>query len=905
MPDYSKTLFSRLMKLLGWVRPDGPHSVSEIAPGASPADSANDSIPPGTPAGMVGTPPATSVLSITPPGEEAPPAFSEAGLEEVTPQVLRNTETEALQALVVSVSPEVESSAKEERGLPPVLASMVVPLDQEARWQLREIRKYASWSGFEGSRNLDQIIEVFERSYPGHAGAIREAVAEGVEDRCLLEESYNVARFYGEAAPRLRALKTKAQKRGLGGRFFKSVQKGSQSCASSQAERESMQKGVPLSNLKVRDCNALPTSFPKAAAPVRAELSPVPEGLHPADLRGKSPAARWRVYIDETGTEFSEGAESARGPARGRVVGIVLKKPCTSLAPLDADWHASERTRAEIEQALQALLDSEAGIFGITVSAVPMSAGERWEDAVGLLIDWILRLLPISVEEPAEVEVFVEQRGAFKAGHSWDLLARESLRRLALALPMRAALLELKVQVIGKRHDGFNPYADAVAFVWAGGTETSRQHLVNSKLLGTCLLELHARELLQAWDAFSQGVELPTQRWWELVASPDARIPSSILHTFLERIGGECRVLPQNWNRFLNHVRSQMAAGPVDLKKLGAAVAWLQDHQPEDKEIPPLLRMSWLTVQLAEANHLGQGEVESEKELATLSERLLEEAAPMVCHANLHLAVAKTNRYAFDEARQVLQRWLEVPPVVPGLQMWAQVRSSLGQHAAFLGEGSRAVGLFKEAIEGFGRLSDPQQRRKDVEQTGCYLAIAMMDDPAVSDGRVREAVERVTGSLASAARALGGASDGALRYAHHLFVRWLVRRGDPALADVYCGMRPEWKTGEGHPWPLIQLYRAVLIRQTDPGAAAGLVLDAARLANEARQGPIVRLIGVCCRAVGRMWGMEWPTAEVELAALRKALPHAETHIACLEQGWSRDPGAIISLLERVLPFNFH
>jgi hypothetical protein len=57
--------------------------------------------------------------------------------------------------------------------------------------------------------------------------------------------------------------------------------------------------------------------------------------------------------------------------------------------------------------------------------------------------------------------------------------------------------------------------------------------------------------------------------------------------------------------------------------------------------------------------------------------------------------------------------------------------------------------------------------------------------------------------------------------------------------------------------------------------------------------------------VGRMWGVEWPTAEVELAALRKALPRAEDRIACLEQDWSRDPRASISLLERVLPFNFH
>lgn len=901
--DTSPSLFSRLMSLLGWEASKKTLAVGErtaeeeaAAPGRESLGSAlpkarRDDVTPSAPA------PETH-------GTKLAPAAGEVTAEAVGP-VVDGAAMEGNEPRVSASPLEAEAPVEAPQGEAPVLEKPLVALDEEAEGLLREIRKYASWTGVEGHKNLDQIVEVFERSYPGHAAAVRDAVANGEEDRCLLDEAYNIAKFYGEAAPRLKALEAAARHRGLKGLFLKNVQKGNQSFLSRKAERDNLKQGVPLSTLQLRDFKALPTVFSTLVAPTRPALSPAPEGLHPSDIRGKSPGSRWRVYIDETGTEFSEGAEGARRPALGRVVGIVAQDPCPSLPPLALDWHASERSRAEIEQALQALLDSEAGVFGITISAVPWSHGERWEDAVALLIDWILRLLPVDALEPVEVEVFVEQRGAFKAGHSWELMARESLRRLALAFPMRAALLDLKVEVIGKKHDGLNPYADAVAFVWAGGTETSRQHLANSKLVGTCLLEQHARELLHAWDAFSQGVELPPQRWWELVASPDARIPSSILHTFLERVGDECRVLPQNWGRFLNQVRSQMAAGPVDLRKLGAAVSWLQQHQPEEAEIPPLMRLGWLSVRLAEFNHRGQGEAEWETELAALSEGLIEEAAPMVCHANLHLAVARTNRYAFEEAQQGLQRWVDIPSVVPGLLMWAQVKSSLGQHAAFLGERSRAIGLFREAIKGFERLSDAQQRRKEIEQTGCYLAIAMMDDPAASDAEVREAVESVTGPLASAAWNFGSSSDGPLRYAHHLFARWLVRRGDAELAAVYCEMRPDWKTGEGHPWPLIQLYRAILLHKTHPGIASDLVLDAARLASESRQGPVVRLIGACCRAVGRMWGVEWNSPEVEFAALRKALPQAGPYIDFLEQDESCDPGAVISLLERVLPFNFH
>jgi hypothetical protein len=795
--------------------------------------------------------------------------------------------------------------------LPPsgeqVAAELFAPvaLGLEAERMLGRIREFYRQGGDGSDRQKEQLFEAFRAAYPEQVHAIEMAVEEGKRDCSLLVQSYHLAEQKGWRDPSVLELRRLLFDRGIPkNRFERQTRAGNAAGDRSRLERGKQSVGVPLSEIFIREFTAPPTTFtlpPKQ----RRELSVGPsQSLHPSDIRGKAFSSKWSVYIDETGSDFGRNAVNLTGVDHGRVVAVLVPKHCASLKTLDLDWHAVERSHGEIESALQGLLDSEAGILGISVSSVPMSRGERWLDAVGLLVDWILRLLP-GGDDPLDVDVWVEQRTTFRAGHSLELLARESLRRLALALPMRAALLSLRVQVVGKKHDGFSPYADAVAFTWARGTATSGAHLRDSRLVGTCLLENHARELLHAWDAFSQGVELPPQRWWELVASPDARIPSSILHTFLERVGSECRVLPQHWVRFLNHVRSQMAAGPVDLRKLGSAVSWLQEHQPEDAEIPPLLRMAWLTVQLAEANHLGQGEVEWEKELAALSEGLIEEAAPMVCHANLHLAVAKTNRYAFEEAQQGLQRWVDIPSVVPGLLMWAQVKSSLGQHAAFLGESSRAIGLFRDAIKGFERLSDAQQRRKEIEQTACYLAIAMMDDPAVSGALVREAVERVTGPLGSAARAFGGSSDGALRYAHHLFARWLVRRGDPELAAVYCEMRPDWKTGDGHPWPLILLYRAILLHKSHPEIASDLVLDAARLASEARQGPVVRLIGACCRAVGRMWGVEWTSPEVELAALRKALPQAGLYIDCLEQDRSRELGAVVSMLERVLPFNFH
>ncbi len=78
------------------------------------------------------------------------------------------------------------------------------------------------------------------------------------------------------------------------------------------------------------------------------------------------------------------------------------------------------------------------------------------------------------------------------------------------------------------------------------------------------------------------------------------------------------------------------------------------------------------------------------------------------------------------------------------------------------------------------RLSDPQQRRREIEQLGCYLAVVLMDDPAAQELLVRAAVERITGPLEGATDAFAESGEESRLCARHLFLRWLVRQGDPA-----------------------------------------------------------------------------------------------------------------------------
>jgi len=788
---------------------------------------------------------------------------------------------------------------------PQIQAPQSSPLDEKARGQLRDIQKFASWSGPDGDRLLKGVTAAFNEAYPGYENEIEQAVARGRMELELSDRAYKIASQRGGAAHELEELRQLAAKRGIPStRVQKQIDRGHACFQRWKGGKAKRRDGTPLSQVVPRSKIASVKQFPKQSLAPRRDISKIAPGLHANDLRALSPAPHWRVLIDETGDEFGPEAGLTRSRRVGRFVALALPVIGESLLkPLPDKWHAVDCSDdTQIDEVFQAVMDAEVGLLGICVTGLPPTPGERWADGVGLLIDWVVRLLPLS--GATRVEVMIENRGVFGAGQSWQLVARESLRRLALAFPTRAGLLNLEISVIGKNGSPFNGYVDALAFTWAGTSDSSRERLNRSGLRRTCLLEQDAREIVYAWDAFAQGVELPPRTWWDLIVSDDASDPASILASFLDVVGDECQADQRRWAVFLQQTRQQMAYGAVELRRLAAAVNWLQRFQPVGAVIPPLLRLSWLTVQLAKANHLGIAESEWAAELERLAPGLIEEAAPLVCQADLHLAVACTNRFAFENARSVLQRWQDMPPAVPGLQSWGQVISSLGQQAAFLGVPREATRLFDSALEVFARLSDPANRDKELAQTACYRAIAMMDDEGSLAEQVRAAIQKVTGPLNEAATLLATSADPVQRYSHHLLLRWLVHRGDGSLQAAYLASQAAWKVGEGHPWPLIQLYRGMLLVPEDHTAAINLALEGAEIAFSNGSGPVMRLIGACCRVVACAWGAApWPQIKTEIDALRTALPLATERLAFLSS-WTNEPGEPLTLIRKVLPFNF-
>jgi hypothetical protein len=178
-----------------------------------------------------------------------------------------------------------------------------------------------------------------------------------------------------------------------------------------------------------------------------------------------------------------------------------------------------------------------------------------------------------------------------------------------------------------------------------------------------------------------------------------------------------------------------------------------------------------------------------------------------------------------------------------------------------------------------------------------------MDDKDLSDGAAREVLTRYLGDAQDAVARLAVLSENE-QFRHHTLLRWIVTRQDQNLWEAYLCLRESWATGFGHPWPLIEMYRGILLRAVDPNGAIQQARTAAGIAFTAYQGPTVRLIGACCRAIGVLWGDPWSEQEAVLAELRQSLPYAKKHIDRLES-FLITPKQPLCILQEVLPFNFH
>ncbi|MBN2799656.1 MAG: hypothetical protein JXX28_10960 [Deltaproteobacteria bacterium] len=355
---------------------------------------------------------------------------------------------------------------------------------------------------------------------------------------------------------------------------------------------------------------------------------------------------------------------------------------------------------------------------------------------------------------------------------------------------------------------------------------------------------------------------------------------------------------------YLGYLTEHLECGRVDLGLALMQWHWLEGLL-EEKRLPA----EWFIATLELQNHRGVAVGDEGAALDKLLEgtprRWLEAAR------DLRLAVRDTNAMRFAEADRRLAGWMGARGDAEHLDVLygARLRSAAGQVYAFQGRAGLARFAFDAALSVFEGL--PQDPQGDVLRTRIYRAIAVMDDPRVSDAEALEALEALLTPADKprklcplVSQVVGDRASGA--YLHHVVARYLVHRG--GAAEQACYLRESAsltaERGHPHPWALISLYRALMLRGQGQTPPARALLEAAidDLSREG-QGPTLRLIALTLDGVLRRWGAgrrQFP--DQELADLLREIPAASGSLQALSEPLAH--ASDLDLVRAVLPFNF-
>lgn len=648
---------------------------------------------------------------------------------------------------------------------------------------------------------------------------------------------------------------------------------------------------------------------------VRTYTSSLPQiqlidGQHPNSLRHLAPSADWRILLDETGECFDEHSQALNptDAKLGRLVAVALPQG-VSLPPLN-NFHASERTLAEVDRALQQLLESGVGIFGFSVQD-PETLASNWMAHMHHLVRWVLLQLPLKAGQSPKVEVLIEQRGSYTKTTDLSVLTA-ILESEFQALDNRFAKLQLSMRFMDKTSP-LNGYVDTVAFTWGSPSAESKDRLKRSLLLGHCLLRPSDEGLERLYWALTQRKQLLASDWYALCAVATEQEP--ILAGFLEQLGAKVSEQPHCWHSYLEEVRQRQRLKQFKLSEISAALRWLEHYAPKGMVLPPTLRLMLESAQLAAENHQGSINLERIQHCLALSNQIHDEAAPEACEALLRLATATTNNFEFDVLFSSLEKWAKEPVSVPGLLNHAKLHSCIGQLQAFKGKGAEADQAFNTALKAFDRLTDPQQVQRERAQTRNYQLIARMDNSEWSAAEFLTELEQHLGELLhkESAEAISRSlahSGQDWRYTHHLWLRALVYQPStmkPARL-AYLNLAQQWQTGQDHPWGLIEAYRGWLwLMEGQNTQAAQHMQQAISLCAAPQNGPILHWMAEVLRTLAFMLKLptnEQPTEEMRQMLKKRliAAPHAVLE-EFLHQTPSHAQG--LRLLQSCLPFNFH
>ena len=579
---------------------------------------------------------------------------------------------------------------------------------------------------------------------------------------------------------------------------------------------------------------------------------------------------------------------------------------------LRAGTDAAERGRAA--DALRRLRECRRCLpFVMPLTVEAGAASRHYERLVNACLQILLGWLLPGDGRPAAVRVYLEHYGRYQDGFESTEFHRGLLEGAGQLNPGRFRRWTLERVQWQAKTFGYIPYGDLLAYLALEHTDraallTEAADLKNWP--GYVPLSLDLVPRLTRLDGLEQAGNVTDVL--DLVSDlGEAPLARAALDDLGRRMGPR----PDLRLRLLEALDERYRAKDRDLDRLRPQLEAARRLAPAPAEGGGFRsRLLHAALDFQNANH--DGDPIRAREAAAAYAGFRAEAAvhdrELAAFVDLNLAVHHADRFDFSQAQMVVEDLLAdplFPALAPRTRGWVQ--SSLGQYHAMQDRPAEAEACFVEALRLYDAADLPaESRERERDQTGVYRAINALDGGLDSDMALAEAV---LGPLAVAAGRLAGDIGAGRLYHHHLLLRCLWAR--PALAtarDAYRARLAEWRMGERHPWPLIALYRALLLWERggegDASAVETWFVRAIAAALRPPHGPTLRLIAAMIAVVARCCDESFDVDGVArdlLDGAAKELPAAAGAIAALRDVLDHPAADRIDEALAALPFNYH
>lgn len=617
------------------------------------------------------------------------------------------------------------------------------------------------------------------------------------------------------------------------------------------------------------------------------------------------------IYIDEAWPSL---VDQSRADNVGVIAGVVWdgENPESILPRIRT--HLRDAGSNSVASALVPLLACKKAFPFVIPLTLPSNGAQLHylpmvKAAVKLVLGWLMPKL----KRRCTVYVHFEAIGSFDTKTDMTENFRGMLEEAKLMLPGRFANWELGGVSWREKDFGYIPYADLIAYL----AHEHHQGVISiieasnyRQWPGYLPLSLNLLPTIGRVGVFDSPSDI--DHLLKLVGEiSGSQLSKAIVNDFKQQAAkrGELAVwliegierLYQIKSRNLNHIyRLLVSFDPI----ISSAV------------LPLRINFLWSLVQLKWANHAGdpgQYAVRSESFLHQ-RELLADFDKELVALADMNYMVHFNDQFKFEAALKWVQKlhdehWFQyLPPLLRG-----RVYSSLGQCMAIASRHDEAEAFFFKSINEFQHhaLLDNFISISEIDQTSVYRAINAIDGARLD---VPVLIEKVLGAIEKAIEQL--ATSNSEHYHHHLLLRTLWADVDEKHQAQYLSHQTHWKSGDQHPWELIEMYRGLLLfrsqKDNQDSAAIQARFDRAiEIVTCEHHGATLKLIGAviatvaACACSTCLWQKKFIDQAEELRQQAgKSLPKAAVIVDKLGEYLQAPSENDIAEILRLLPFNY-